>query len=157
MIFGRKPLRALCLLLVACAHGAPSSGSTDPSLEPVAFITGDWMRASGPERVEEHWLPPHAGTMFGVSRTADGDRTVFFEYLRIEKQGDAIVYLSSPKGRDPPTPFTLVKSETNRAVFENPSHDHPQRVSYWIAGGKLHAAIEMLDGSKRSEWVFTRR
>ena len=150
-------MRVLLVLLAACAHGGAAPVSTDPSLEPVAFIAGDWMRAAGPERVEEHWLAPHAGTMFGVSRTADGDRTVFFEYLRIEKQGDAIVYLSSPRGRDPPTPFTLVKSEPNRAVFENPAHDHPQRVSYWIIGGKLHAAIENLDGSKKSEWVFTRR
>jgi hypothetical protein len=42
-------------------------------------------------------------------------------------------------------------------VFENPAHDHPQRITYWIAGGKLHATIENLDGSKKSEWIYTRR
>jgi hypothetical protein len=100
-------MRALVLVLAGCAGASPNL-PTDPGLEAVAFMAGDWMRAVGPERVEEHWLDPHAGTMFGVSRTADGDRTVFFEFLRIEKQGESIVYLSSPKGRDPPTPFTLV-------------------------------------------------
>ena len=151
-------MRALLLALLAgCATTNAPLETADPQLDDVAFLAGHWMRAMGPERQEEQWLAPHAGTMMGVSRTADGDRTVFFEYLRIEKQGDAIVYLASPRGRDPPTPFTLVTSEPNKAVFENPSHDHPQRVSYWLVGGKLHAAIENLDGSKRSEWIFNRR
>ena len=150
-------MRALLLALLSACASAPVEETADSALAPVAFLAGHWVRAQGPERQDEQWLAPHAGTMLGVSRTADGDRTVFFEYLRIEKQDDAIVYLASPRGKDPPVPFTMTTSEPNRVVFENPAHDHPQRISYWIAGGKLHAAIEKLDGSSRSEWVFTRR
>jgi hypothetical protein len=148
-------MRWLLWLMIGCAHAAPEAG--DPGLSAVAFLTGHWVQARGPERQEEQWLPPHAGTMLGVARASDGERTVFFEFLRIEKQAEAIVYLASPLGRDPPTPFTLVTAEPNKAVFENPAHDHPQRITYWLVGEKLHAAVEKLDGSKRNEWTFVRR
>ncbi|HEX7282817.1 MAG TPA: DUF6265 family protein, partial [Vicinamibacterales bacterium] len=79
-------------------------------------------------------------------------RTMLFEFLRIEQQGDQIVYLSMPNGRSPATPFLLKEISGTRVVFENPKHDFPQRVIYWKDGADLRARIEgTLNGKAGSE------
>jgi hypothetical protein len=139
----------LALLGVACAP-RPAGGRADATdvegggsgvllLEPadrdlagLAWMTGHWAHRQGDLRTEEHWTQPAAGTMLGVSRLMSGDRTVFFEYLRIEKTPEGVFYFASPKGRDPATPFRLVEQGDRRVVFENLEHDFPQRITYWI-------------------------
>ena len=81
-----------------------------------------------------------------------------FEYLRIQRTPSGIVYLASPAGRDP-TPFPLTTLEDRRVVFENPDHDFPQRITYWLdETGALHARVEGdVNGDTRTdEWVWQR-
>jgi hypothetical protein len=99
-------------------------------------------------------MAPLGSSMVGMSRTVENGKTSFFEYLRIEAKDDGIVYLASPLGRDPPTPFKLIESGPMRVVFANPDHDYPKRIIYSREGDKLHARIEG-DG-KSSEWTFLR-
>ena len=47
--------------------------------------------------------------MLGMGRTVAGNRTVEFEFLRLEQRGDGIYYIASPKGRCPVTEFKLTK------------------------------------------------
>ena len=61
--------------------------------------------------------------------------------------GRQIVYLASPGGRSPSTPFRLVRSTPgpmHEAVFENPDHDFPNRIIYRLSEeeGVLTARIE---------------
>ena len=86
----------------------------------------------------------------------DGGR-VFYEYLRIVADNEVVTYFASPMGGDS-TPFVFVHSEEERAVFENPAHDWPQRLTYWREADRLHARAEGLDStSRRAEWVWQRR
>ncbi|MCI0629390.1 MAG: DUF6265 family protein [Phycisphaerales bacterium] len=159
-------LVSLCLAGVLGAGlagcGSPSRppllAANDPSLNAVSWLAGTWGSEEGQSRSEEHWTQPSGGTMIGMNRTIRDGRTVFFEYLRIERGPDGIVYLASPKGRHPPMPFKLVKSDQNMAVFENPEHDFPQRVIYRREGDVMHARAEGLQrGSPAAEeWVWRR-
>jgi hypothetical protein len=82
---------------------------------------------------------------------------VFYEYLRIVKSDEGIVYLASPLGQDP-TPFALVSVEGQRATFENPEHDWPQRITYYLEENVLHAIAAGLAAESRSaHWVWQRR
>ena len=92
--------------------------------------------------MEEHWTAPKGNSMVGLHRDVGKGRTLLFEFLRIEQQGDQIVYLSMPNGRSPATPFPLKELSGTRVVFENPAHDFPQRIIYWKDGNDLRARIE---------------
>ena len=140
---------------VACAS-APAPSTSAGALAPVAFLEGEWTTDDGD--VREAWGPPRGGAMLGTSHTVAGGRTAFFEYVRIEARDTGLVYLASPLGRHPPTAFTLVESDRNRVVFENATHDFPQRVVYERKGDRLDARIEGTEGGKpRNEsWSYQR-
>jgi len=79
--------------------------------------------------------------MLGMSRTVAGEKTVEFEYLRIEQRADGIYYVAHPKARCPGTDFKLTRASATEAVFENPQHDFPRRVEYRRTPTGLHAEI----------------
>ena len=107
--------------------------------------------------MEEYWTVPKGNSMVGIHRDTGKGRTLLFEFLRIEQQGDQIVYLSMPNGRSPATPFPLKEVSGTRVVFENPSHDFPQRIIYWKDGNDLRARIEGTQNGKTGgeEWRWS--
>jgi hypothetical protein len=147
----------LTLSLVACAS-APVTVRSAGALDRVAFLTGDWTTTTAGAEVRESWGPPRGNAMLGTSHTVVDGRTAFFEYVRIEARSTGIVYLASPLGRDPPTAFSLVESGRDRVVFENPTHDFPQRVIYEKRGDRLLGRIEGTEAGKpRAEtWSYDR-
>ena len=92
--------------------------------------------------------------MMGVSRTIAGDKTVEFEYLRIEQREDGIYYVAHPKARCPGTDFKLTRASATEAVFENPQHDFPKRIIYRKTDDGLTASIDAGEGSKGMSFVF---
>jgi hypothetical protein len=122
-----------------------------------AWLAGHWTTSGGKTTTEEMWLAPASGLMVGVSRTVGG-KAPFFEFIRIEARGDAIVFVAQPRGV-PPTEFAAIKVEADAIVFENPTHDFPQRIVYRRAGDdRIDARIEGKIGDKaRSEdWRYER-
>ena len=128
-----------------------------PTLADLGWISGDWQTPGGRRQIEEHWTGAAGGTMMGMSRTVAGDKTVEFEYLRIEQRADGIYYVAHPKARCPATDFKLTKSSATEAVFENPQHDFPKRIIYRKTGDdSLTASIDGGEGSKAMTFSFKR-
>ncbi|MBC7900600.1 MAG: hypothetical protein H7070_11180, partial [Saprospiraceae bacterium] len=96
----------------------------------------------------EQWMKPSGGTMIGMSRTIKNGKTVAFEFLRIVQDDNEISYISRPSQNKEETSFKLVKSSANEAVFENPTHDFPQRIIYRLDKTKLFARIEGTNNGK---------
>ena len=139
--FSRFTLVALLIggTLLASARAEDTAA---PTVEQLAWMSGAWEGTAGRASLEEHWTPVAGGTLFGVSRTIVGGKTVAFEFLRIEERGDGVFYVAQPGGR-PPTDFKLIKLEGQSVVFENLAHDFPQRIIYKKkADGTLHARVE---------------
>jgi hypothetical protein len=129
-----------------------------PDLAELAWLAGSWTGVDQGVEMEEFWQAPKGKSMLGLHRDIAKGRTVSFEFLRIEATAEAITYWGSPEGR-PATPFRLVELKGKRVVFENPEHDFPQRIIYWLDGdGALHAKIEGTQGGKNSsmEWSWRR-
>jgi hypothetical protein len=127
----------------------------NPTLADLSWMSGDWQTAPGGRRqIEEHWTTAAGGTMMGVSRTVAGDKTVEFEYLRIEQREDGIYYVAHPKARCPGTDFKLTRASATEAVFENPQHDFPKRIIYRKTDDGLTASIDAGEGSKGMSFVF---
>ena len=122
----------------------------------LAWLVGTWERKDGDKTTVEHWMP-HAGTtMMGTSHTYGENRTYFFEFMRIATHRGKIAYIVQPGG-DPPTLFRAVAVTEEEAVFENPRHDHPQRIAYVRTETGMTATIEQMDGSRATEFVFERK
>lgn len=129
-----------------------------PTLADVSWIAGDWQTAPGGRaQIEEHWTSVAGGSMMGMGRTVAGDKTVEFEYLRIEQRADGVYYVAHPKARCPGTDFKLTKVSATEAVFENPQHDFPKRIIYRKTGDdSLTASIDGGEGTKAMAFAFRR-
>jgi hypothetical protein len=161
-------VRIGALVATACIVGGCAStdrmaggAAAGPPFDALAWLAGAWAGTDASGVVtEEHWTSPRGNTMFGVNRTIAGDETVFFEFLRIERDDDGLVYLAAPRGRAPATPFRLIESDGTRLVFENPGHDFPQRIIYDLQadGVTLELRIEGTDdgGERSSRWRLQR-
>lgn len=172
------PLALLtALTLTACSSTpAPPNDATTPALAsdhalaPILFMQGTWRATESGSYTEEHWSAPAADSMIGYSRTiattgAAPGRTKAFEFLRlVARRPDAaspltIDYLASPGGRGTPTPFRLTDSAPHRAVFTNPEHDFPKRLTYWLDdANRLHARIDAMNDNpaQTQEWIYER-
>ncbi|HEU0006219.1 MAG TPA: DUF6265 family protein [Terriglobia bacterium] len=130
---------SLVMFFVGCSCLAAQG---QDSLSDLTWLAGGWQGIMGKAQIEEHWIQPAGGTMLAVSRTVANGRTVAFEFLRIESRADGTFYVAQPQGR-PPVEFKLTQRSENRAVFENPQHDHPKIIRYSKdADGSLRAEIE---------------
>lgn len=149
-------LAALCLIFIGSVPGAEQA--TAPSLDPqkLAWLVGTWELKDGEKITEETWFPLKGSQMMGVSHTYDARRTHFFEFLRIMVKQDMINYIPQPGG-DSPVPFRITHLDDKVAVWENPKHDHPQRIRYERTEKGMTATISLLDGSRAKTFVFTRK
>lgn len=136
------------------ARAAPAQSELPTTVSALAWMAGTWTGAVDGLEMEESWLPPKGGSLLGLHREVRAGAMVLFEFLRISETADGIVYYGSPRGRAP-TPFALVESGERRAVFANPAHDYPQRISYWLdSAGALHARVEGAGGADPEEWTW---
>lgn len=149
--------RVVSVVIALLLAGAGSSGglrAAEPAKATVAdlaWLAGTWSFERNGRVVTERWTAPAGGMMLGTSQTVAGERTLDYEFvvLRTDKEG-RVVYVAKPS-RQPEATFTLVKVVDREVVFENPTHDFPQRISYALkADGTLLAAIEgTKDGKTR--------
>ncbi len=80
--------------------------------------------------------------MMGMSRTVVGGKATEFEFLQIRQQGTDIFYVAKPSGQAEAS-FKLIRHSEREAVFENPTHDFPQRIIYRLQpDGSMTARIE---------------
>src|SRR5215213_8753532 len=119
---GGKPLFLTCSILSSSLlfiFALTINASTQTrTLADISWIAGDWQTAPDEKRqIEEHWTQVVGASMMGMGRTVAGDKTVEFEYLRIEQREDGIYYVAHPKARCPGTDFKLSRASATEAVF----------------------------------------
>lgn len=155
----RRKFECRCLrwagLLLCIGLSIPGARSEDSTLEELGWMVGSWAGAERGIEMEELWTAPRGGAMLGLHRDVFPNGKMFFEYLRIESGPQGITYLASPRGAAP-TPFHLVRIEGKKAVFENPEHDWPKRITYALEGGALCSYVEGDEGQRKSRWCWKR-
>ncbi len=104
----------------------------------LSWMAGHWR--SSDQKEEELWLPMAGSIMLGLHRTLRPSGKAFFEYLRIEEDGDTLTYWASPNGESP-VPFTAREAASHDITFSNPQHDFPQDIRYRLDGSELVASI----------------
>lgn len=123
------------------------------SLDSLNWISGYWTSNENGTAAEELWTPASGGILIGLHRDVSENENSSFEFLRITKTEEGIVYIASPNGKTP-TSFKLTRLAQNTAVFENPEHDFPQRLIYSRKGNVLTARIEDHTATRHKEWTW---
>ncbi len=153
-------LTLLTLLLIgfstfANAQKAPSKA--------FAFVLGSWEMQTPKGKLVEQWIQNPDKTLSGKSYriNAKGDSTLT-ETLQIKNIGKDTFYCSTVNGQNEGKEvcFKLISTTDKTYVFENKTHDFPQRIVYQDKGKKeMLAWIEgELNGkSRKSEFKYIRK
>ena len=127
-----------------------SQGAGAGSVADLAWLAGCWKMTAGTRTVTEQWMPPDGGTMLGVSRTVSGGKTVEYEFIVLRMGATGVEYAAHPSGQAGAV-FTATKVSGDEAVFENPTHDFPTRITYRKLGTGIVATIDgMVNGKTRA-------
>ncbi|RPI16928.1 MAG: hypothetical protein EHM58_10990 [Ignavibacteriae bacterium] len=115
----------------------------DISLDKFDWMLDNWVMADENGITRERWIKESDTILRGNSYTIKNGDTVFTEKISIEKRGDEIFYIAIVAHNPGPVDFKLVYLSDTKAVFENPEHDFPQRITYINEeDGSLFAQIE---------------
>jgi len=118
-------------------------------------LAGTWKRAG--KSSFEKWETAAPGVLLGegYSRSDDGEKKTR-EYLRIVRQADGgIVYQATvPDQNDGATiDFPLTFFTASSWTFENPAHDFPQTIEYWLQDDEtLRATVSGGEGQAIVLW-----
>jgi Domain of unknown function (DUF6265) len=137
----RAALISLALVMAGSAQAAPAD------VDRLSWMAGAWMREADGVVTRETWLAPLGGVMAGVSQANRPGRKAQVEFGTITDEPGGVTFTARVEGQAP-TPFVLKPGGPDEAVFENLTHDFPQRVIYRRCGEDLCAAIEGTLGGK---------
>ena len=88
----RAAMAALVLFLcLAATASALDDHEVKASVADLAWMTGSWSGALGPNTLEEHWVEPKGGTISALVRMTTAESTPTMELIVIEQTGDTLV------------------------------------------------------------------
>jgi hypothetical protein len=126
----------LALIIASCSNNSPN----------FSLFDGKWITED--ETTTEQWQKENDTLYIGKSFMVKGNDTILLENITIHKISDSFFYvpqvLNQNEGKK--IPFKLVEYNRKHFVFENPSHDFPQRITYFFRGrNKLLVRIEKIN------------
>ncbi|HEX9941371.1 MAG TPA: DUF6265 family protein [Thermoanaerobaculia bacterium] len=138
--------RTLALTLVLAFAGAlpgPAPAAAQEAavtgtvrLEDLAWLAGSWageVRGAGAAtRFETHYTSPEGGVILSTSKAFRSEgKLSWFEFERFESKDGRLTVTPYPNGKASVS-FTLVEYDpaAKKAVFANPDHDYPNRITY---------------------------
>jgi Domain of unknown function (DUF6265) len=168
MPFTRSIIPIVAALVVAPSAGfgqtpappVPTPGASARSLvSDLGFMAGCWRGVTGSgTTIEEFYTTPSSNLIVGTTRYVRDGRTVDFEFTRIDQTDSGAVITPHPKGVRSVS-FAPKVVTRDRAIWENASHDFPQRILYSRVGADtLVARIEgrTARGERALEWRMAR-
>jgi hypothetical protein len=146
------------LLICAALSALGFSGQPKAKLNDLSWIIGTWKRETEKSVTIETWTRLSPRTIEGISHRiakATGD-TVFTEYLLLAEMEREVFYIPKIAENEYPVPFKMIEVEAGRkAIFSNPNHDFPQKISYELqADGTLLAVTSGLENGKERQIPF---
>lgn len=143
------------LVLAGLATASEPADSQPLDTADFHWLSGCWQ--SPDQSSEEWWSRQASGHLMGAGRTFGNGRLRSFEWMQIIKGERGWLLRASPGG-GASTDFMLTRVGSDWAVFENPAHDFPTRISYHRGRTEqgeqqLTARASGLDGNG-PEWVL---
>ncbi len=150
--------RIACLLLIAGLN-SPGYGQ-QTSIEDFGFLTGYWTGSGLGGEVEEVWMPPVDGRMFGIFMLSSEGELVFSEYMEIVAENGEFQLRLKHFNAD----FSGWESPDKHVSFPlqsvRPDEAHFRGLSYRVSDGKALEIVVTLhqdDGSSVDERLYLTR
>ena len=130
------------LILILFITNMAESQEKSP-MQKLLWIVDSWVSPEGSDsRSYEEWKVTGDNLYEGSSKTIKDGVVTFSESLKIENTPDGIYYVADVPHNPAPVKFLLTGVSDTSAVFENPEHDFPKKITYLLEDGNLHAFIE---------------
>lgn len=147
---------ATAVLIMFLAPQAPAS-----AVDELAWLEGEWYRVTRSGEAVERWARD-GDVLVGEGLIVQANETASFESLLIVSMAGELFYIAKPRENPYPVGFRLVEGASGTFVFENTSHDFPQRIIYRrTADDTMTATIEGPGegggAPQRIDFEFTRR
>lgn len=133
------------------------SGCSDKhAVKDFEWLEGNWEGEDSGLSFYENWKFDNENSMTGLGGAFQGWDTVFKEVLKIQNIEGRIFYIATIPGNPGPVHFKLVSHENNKVIFENSSHDFPEKITYkYQLNGMLHVLLEGIKkGEKMKEELY---
>jgi hypothetical protein len=121
----------------------------------LAWLAGCWSGDMKSGKFEECWTVPRGDSIQVSARIVNAEgKTTFREFISVDDVTEGVVMTVQHFGpklqpQSKPVEFKLVKLTETEAIFENPMHDHPQRIAYLKQpDSSVISRISKLDGSR---------
>jgi hypothetical protein len=135
-----KVLLAMCLMPFA---------TNAQSVDELSWLSGCWAIENAEAGTIESWLAPAGGMLLGVSRTVKSGKTVAYEFMQIRAlENGTLAFTAKPSNQSEAT-FTLLRAASREVIFENKTHDFPQRVSYRLI--RPDALVARIEGTRNGK------
>ncbi len=108
-------------------------------IQDLNWLAGSWSDSAG---TEEHLTSADGGKILGMAKQIVDGKVEFFEFFEINEINGKLVYQPMPMGVAG-VDFTATEVTKDRAVFENPTHDFPKKITYELkAADTLSILVE---------------
>jgi hypothetical protein len=126
------------------------------SIRDLAWLEGTWRGQIGDRMFEARYTGTDGGQVLSASKYIKGGNAACFEFERFEEQGDSLILTPFPEGKSSVS-FRLAELDpkARRAVFENPDHDFPTRISYQRVARDRLTILVSGPGEDGNEQVLT--
>jgi hypothetical protein len=110
-------------------------------LNTLNWLLGEWTRTNVKidQVATEQWKKISATEWHGTGVSIRKGDTTFVEHLKIIVQNDTLFYVADVAENKQPVYFTFTSISTYGFTAENPNHDFPKKIEYWLKDEKLHA------------------
>lgn len=135
--------------------GSWNTASENP-LKKSEWLIGTWENKSL-GNMYETWVKINEQEFFGKSYVLKKKDTMIFETIRLLQQNNTVFYIPTVKDQNDglPVRFASKTISDTELVFENPSHDFPQVISYKrINADSLVAEISGTRNGKVRSQIF---
>jgi hypothetical protein len=124
----------IIIILVIILSASVIKGLDCNELSDLKWLLGDWQVTNENTIVKESWKQVSNKTFEGSGQSIDRKtgKIKFSESMRIVAMSDNIFYLAKVKENKFPVSFQLTMCDNKLALFENPEHDFPKKLGFYM-------------------------
>jgi len=148
----RKSFWLIVLSMLSASCVKESSKPVKDGLKKLDWFIGSWTGEIKESIFSETWEKVNDSLFSGQSYFIKGSDTLSRETISLQQQDTTVFYIPLVEGQNDNKPvyFKLTFSDSTHAVFENPGHDFPQKISYELRDSdSLIATISGIQEGKR--------
>src|SRR5688572_8675252 len=146
-----KSILATLLLCSATCVTACAQTFSEKDFKALHGLVGLWKMETNRGVLYEEWQLQNDHQLNGQSFKINNADTILLERITLSLQGHSIIYspVVNNQNNGQSISFTLISGTRQRFVFENKTHDFPQRIIYQLGSGNLLQA--RIEGSKNGK------